>query len=112
MSCKQRALVLGHLKGAGALPCLQCCLQPLQKVNLGGKRLVAFHRLFGAVDTAVNQLKVRENQFKIDGLHIAERVDIAVHMDNVVVLKAADDMHNGVGLADVGQKLVAKSLTL
>ena len=109
---KHGALVLGHLKRACAFPRFERLLQALQQLDLGRQRLVALHGFFGAVDAAVDQLKVREDQFQIDGFHVAQRVDIAVHMDNVVVLEAADDVNDRIGLADVGQELVAEAFPL
>ncbi len=39
---------------------------------------------------------------------IAERIDIAVNMDDQLALKAADYVNNSRGLADVRKKLVAQ----
>ena len=57
-------------------------------------------------------LKVGQDQLQVDGLDVACRVNRAVHMDDVVVVKAAHNMDNGVDLADMGQELVAEAFAL
>ena len=56
--------------------------------------------------------EVGERQLDLDGLDVAARVDRAFDVDDVFVLEAADDLHDGVGLADVGEELVAEALAL
>ena len=65
--------------------------------------------LFGLVPAAAYRLHVRENQLEVDRLDVAGGVDGAVHVDDILVLKAAHDMHNRIDLSDIGQKLVAQS---
>ena len=55
-------------------------------------------------------LDVGEHQFDLDRLHVGDRVDLACHMDHVRILEAADHLQDGVDLADVREKLVAKAL--
>ena len=56
--------------------------------------------------------EVGERKFGVDGLDVGHRVDSAVDMNDVAVLETAHHVRNGVGLADVGQKLVAQALAL
>ena len=51
-------------------------------------------------------------QFGINNLLVADRVYAAVHMDDIAVVKATQYVQDGVGLADVGQELVAETFTL
>ena len=60
----------------------------------------------------LHRLKVGERELGIDGLDIGERVDLAGHVHDVLVLEAAHHVGDGVGLADVGKELVAKPLAL
>ncbi len=48
----------------------------------------------------------------LDHLDVGDRVDLAGHVDHVVVLEAAHHVDDGVGLADVGQELVAQAFAL
>ena len=47
-----------------------------------------------------------------DGVHALGLVDVLDHMNDVVVVKAAHHMDDGVALADVAQKLVAQTRAL
>ena len=52
---------------------------------------------------------VGEDQFGVDDLDVAEGIDRAEFVDDVVVFEATDDLHDGVDLADGGEELVAES---
>ena len=56
------------------------------------------------------RFQVGQRQFGVDGLDIGNRIDLAVDVDDVVVLEAAHHMGDGVHLADMGQELVAQAL--
>ena len=56
--------------------------------------------------------QVREAQLEVDDFAVADRIDRAHDVLDVVVLEAADDVHDGVHLADVGEELVAESFAL
>ena len=43
---------------------------------------------------------------------VADRVYAAVHMDDVAIIKAAEYVQDGIGLAYVGQELVTETLAL
>ena len=68
--------------------------------------------LAGAVHALLHGFQVGVDQLQIDGFHITDGIDRAVHVGDVFVLKAAHNVHNGVHLADVGQELIAQSLAL
>ena len=40
------------------------------------------------------------------------RIDAAVYMDNIWILKAADNMYDSVYLTDIGKELVSKTFAL
>ena len=43
---------------------------------------------------------------------VPHRVHTAIHMGDIGVIEAAEHMQDSVGLADIGQELVAEALTL
>ena len=53
--------------------------------------------------------EVGKRQFGADGFDVGNRIDFACDMDDVVVVKAAHDVDDGVGFADVGEELVAQA---
>ena len=65
-----------------------------------------------ADDALLQRLQVGQHQFGVDDLGIAHRVDAALHMRHVRILEAAHDVRDGIGLADIGQELVAQPLAL
>ncbi len=62
-------------------------------------------------NTALEYLKVGEDQLKVDGLDITERINAAVYVDNVRILEASDNVNDSVYLTDIGKELVSKSLS-
>ena len=72
--------------------------------------LVALGGLLGLVDAAVHHLCVGQDQLQVDGVHIPDGIGGALHVDDVLVVKAAHHMDDGVGHADVGQEFVAQAL--
>src|SRR5450631_84798 len=69
-------------------------------------------RLLGPLDPLVDGLQVFETELGVDGGDVGHRINAPLDVDDVVVLEAADDVGDGVGLADVGQKLIAEAFTL
>ena len=103
-------LLAVRFKGAGRLAALQMLEQRAQECGFSRVLFVALGQLFRFVDALFQHLDVGQNKFEIDGLNVAARVDRAVDVDDVGVVKAADDVDDDVDLADVRQKLVAQSL--
>src|SRR5476649_155372 len=56
-------------------------------------------------------VEVGEDQFQVDDLDVAFRVDAVGDVNHVLVFEAADHVGDGVGFADVGQELVAQAFT-
>ena len=63
---------------------------------------------FAGVD-ALDGGEVGQGEFGDDGLDVGDGVDAAVDVDDIGVVEAADDVDDGVGLADVGEELVAEA---
>jgi hypothetical protein len=76
-------------------------------ILVAGAALLAF-----AVDGLLDGGHVGQGQFGDDGFDVGERVDLAIHVDDVLVFKAAHHVDDGVGFADVGQELVAQAFAL
>ena len=72
----------------------------------------ALERLLRALDALVDGLEVLEAELGVDGADVGDRIDAALDVDDVVVLEAADDVRDRVGLADVREELVAEALAL
>ena len=84
-----------------------------EDLNLTGKLLVAaLHGLLGLVNAALYHFHISHYQFQIDNLNVAQRIRIAFHMGNIAVFKAADNMDDGIGGADVREELVAQTFAL
>ena len=68
--------------------------------------------LLEARDGLLEGLQVGEDQLGVDRLDVRARRDLAVDVHHVAVLEGAHDLADGVGLADVGEELVAQPLPL
>ena len=94
--------------------------QLLQPGSLGGGTLVvaALGGLGHAAGAVLHHFQVGQDQLIVDGVDVGDGVHgfclghILHHMDDVVIVKAAHDVHDGVALADVTQELVAQTGTL
>jgi hypothetical protein len=69
-------------------------------------------RLAEAVLGLLDRLHVGECELRVDHLDVGDRVHLVVHVDHVAVLEATHDVRDGVGLADIGEELVAEALAL
>ena len=56
--------------------------------------------------------EIGERELRVDGLDVRERIDLARDMNDVGILEAAHDVRDGVGLANVREKLVAQAFAL
>ena len=56
----------------------------------------AFGGLFEAVEPALDQRVVGEDELEVDGVHVAQRIDAAVRMRNLGVLESAHDVQQRV----------------
>ena len=63
-------------------------------------------------DTPFQALEIRQHQFGFDRFGVRHRVDAAFDMGDVVILEAAQYVHDGVDLADIGEELVAEAFAL
>ena len=81
--------------------------------RFGHGRLVAALGVLGAfLQSLLHRFQVRQNQFRRNRLDVAPRVDGSRHVMDVRVLKTTDDLHQGIHLPDVAEKLVAQAFAL
>ena len=71
-----------------------------------------FAVLHNALKLLFAALQIGKRKLRIDCFNIGQWVYFIGNMNDVWVLKAPDDMCNGVGLANIRQKLIAKTLAL
>ncbi len=103
--------LLGHRHAADRPARLQLGDHLAQPRLLGGRRPIAAARLFcDPLDATFGLLEVREHELGLDRFDVCDRVDPALGMDHVLIAVHAHDVHDRVGLADVGEELVAEPL--
>ncbi|KPX26538.1 hypothetical protein ALQ28_05001 [Pseudomonas syringae pv. delphinii] len=105
-------VVIAHAfhQAAGRLAFAEVCNQLLEQAFLNHCVLVAalgvardlLQLFFAAVE-------VGEDQFKVDDLDVAFWVDAVGNVNYVLVFEAAHYVGDGIGLADIGEKLVAQA---
>ena len=76
---------------------------------LFGFLVAAFGFFLAGVAAFFERGHVGEDEFGVDDLDVADGIDGAEFVDDVVVFEAADDLDDGVGFADVGEELVAEA---
>ena len=90
---------------------VECGKATLQDREARGGLLVAMRGgALGFVEEALGDLEVGEHQFRLDRVDVADGVDGTVDMGHIGIGEAADDMEDGVDLANVRKELVAQSL--
>ena len=110
---EQQQLVLRQIGATNRQPVLQRSQCLRQRRQLGDCFLVAALRdALLLVESFLDAGDVGEAQLEIDHVAIAHRVHAAHHVGDVVVVEAADHVHDRIRLADVGEELVAQPFTL
>ncbi|RMR53962.1 hypothetical protein ALP85_05318 [Pseudomonas syringae pv. syringae] len=108
-------LVVAHAlhQAACRLAFAEVCNQLFQQAFLDHCVLVAALGVAGdLLQLLLATVEVGEDQFQIDDLDVALGVDAVGNVNHVLVFKAAHHVGDGVGLADVGEKLVAQAFAL
>ena len=108
----QGRVVLVTGKGPGQIAPVQMLLQCGEHVHLMLELLVALQGFRGLLHPALDHLQIRHHQLHVDDVDVPPGVRAALHVNDVLVVKAADHVDDGVGLPDVGQELVAQALAL
>ena len=101
----------GRWHGARGLAGVEGLNERAQPLRLGDRAPVAaLGRLADAVEAALGLIEVGEDELGLDRLDVAQRVDAPLGVHDVGILVDAHDVDDRVGLADVGQELVAQPL--
>ena len=114
----QGLVVIGAVKGAGRLAAVQMRRQRLEHIHLVEEFLVPLGGLLGLVHPALHHVQIRHDELHVNGLNVPHGIHrhigtgVRHHMHDVLIVKAADNVDNGVGLPDVGQELVAQARPL
>ena len=74
--------------------------------------VAALRPLLDRGDAPLEALEVGQHQLRLDGLDVGQRIDMPGYMHDVRILEAANDMGDGIDLADIGQELVAEAFAL
>jgi hypothetical protein len=74
--------------------------------------VAAAHLADDVLQPLLDRLEIGQHQLGLDGLGVLDGIDAALHMGHVTVLEAAQDMGDGIDLADIGEELVAEPLPL
>lgn len=98
--------------GEEGVALLQDGLGLLHCLDLGSHVLLDARLLLEARQDLLDGLEVGEDQLGVDGLDVVPGRDLAVDVDDVLVLEGADDLADRIGLADVREELVAQALAL
>ena len=109
-------------RSSAAMPCsitragLPACSSS-SAFSMTGSTVIASLSLPGCalaelVDAALQAVEVGKHQLGLDRLGVGHRIDAALDMGDVVILEAAQHMHDRVDLADVGEELVAQPFAL
>ena len=83
-----------------------------EKRILGLRILIVHRELLRLREATIEEIEVGEDELEVDGLDITNRIYGTIDMHDVVIIEAANDVHDGVGLTDVRQELVTETLTL
>ena len=111
----QHVLLLGvEVRGAGGPPLVEHHLHLLQRGDDPLRLLVAAgtRDLLVLRELLVDGGEVGQRELGVDRLDVGDRVDLARDVHDVLVDEAAHDVRDRVGLADVGEELVAQALAL
>ncbi len=103
----------GRPRVLAGLPVLRCA--PIFSSNCASSTACLSPRLTSRGDllqALLDGLQVGQDQFGGDDLDVPHRVNVAGDVDDVRVFEAADDMDEGVHLADVAEELVAEALAV
>ena len=110
---QDRLLVARQLRLPQSAAVLEEGVRALEGRELGERFFIAgLGGALHAVQPLLHGGEVGEGELELDDLAIAHGIDAVHHVQDVVVVEAADDVHDRVRLADVGEELVAESLAL
>lgn len=106
-------IVIGELGGESGFPFVEVGEEFFDEGEFGFGFLVATLGFFLAGFFAfLEGGNIGEDEFGIDDLDIADGIDGAEFVDDIVVFEATDDLDDGVGFADIGEEFVSEAGSL
>ena len=81
-------------------------------LELEHERLIALRFLFKARQRLIDRGDVGQHELGLNGFDVALRVDLLGNVLDIGVAEETNDLANRIGLANVGQELVAQALAL
>ena len=96
----------------GHLSVFQPFLNLLKEVKLLSSFLIHACCFGNFGDSSLQNLKIRKNQFQINGLNITDRINASVYMNNICIFKTTYYMYNRIYFTDICKELVSKSFAL
>ena len=110
--CDKLHVVRLALVAANALALVKVLQKALENLGLVQEFLVALGVFVCLFDAALDHLHVGHDKLKVNDLNITLGVCAALDMDDILIVEAAHDMDDSVGVAYIRQELVAQSLAL
>ena len=81
-------------------------------LELEHERLIALRFLFKARQRLIDRGDVGQHELGLNGFDVALRVDLLGNVLDIGVAEETNDLANRIGLANVGQELIAQALAL
>src|SRR5579872_2930570 len=78
----------------------------------GARRAAAAGLTLESHERLVDRLQVGQDELGLDGGDVAGRVDLAVDVDDVIVVEDPNDLADRIGLANRGEELIAQAFAL
>ena len=98
--------------GSGRFAAFKVCVDLSGQFHFGAGFFVpAPEILFSLFLAPLHRLHVRKDQFQVDGLDIPPRIHRSVHVDDVLIFKAPNDVNNRVHFPDMAQEFVPQAFT-
>ncbi|MPM18813.1 hypothetical protein SDC9_65229 [bioreactor metagenome] len=110
--CDDGLILLVAGETAGGFSLVQMRKQSFEHLRLMEVPFISFRRFDGFVDPALHHLHVGKDELQLDDFNVPQRICSALHVDDVFIVEAAHHMNHSGRLPDIGQKFVAKSLSL
>ena len=105
-------VVVSNIEGTSRLTGVQVFLEPGEQFGARHQITATCFGIFGCpFSSPSGRVHVGEKQLGFDSFDIGGRVDLSIHMHHVIVFKTANDVPDGIHFTDMGQELVAESLT-
>ena len=94
------------------LPLFQMSMKLFQKRVFFLRILIVVRKLLRLCHPPVQNFQVGENELQLYRLNIPNRIYRAVHMNDIVVIKATNHVHDGIRLPNIPKELISEAFSL